>query len=614
MRKTSTLLFLLICTILCVLSATAENDGVYQNHELRTYLSQAVSDLEIKAKHIQEQYVSITSRLSKLEYDLPEKFQCLSNLFQLSNSKFSIDNDAHFFYDSYGMSELEKFYLFSEGDDRYVPNPEPSPFATLAQLLAVSNQVVALNASFATLSSNLTSLSNAVSSITSSLSNSQGSLENLTIAYNRLDEICESLTSVMKVNSDGSVVLCKSSPVIGKIEPRGNPHLYTLAQNWDRCCSKFRVSKDTNLESVTLYCDDPNKMPAPWNVYISTVIQDELTGNYSFESWHCVNVNTSDFPRCVWTFINNKKIPILHDRDYLLCISKSNGALYPYVTSPFRQGSFYKPFGATEELPPDPPPNSPDPEEPELPRSNPSPQDWFNYLFAQQWEESIYYAKELWSILKFTDDESFTFNENGLTVKSGNITVGGSEVVTSSSLGDMFVSMLAEHPNALNSEITWNMFCDDLKDMLITTNGGTIIGPLKVSNLKINGSGDWVVGSTSNSCDIVIANSTGKIIAPNGDLNLLAKENGNIQAQSFLQLQNTTQCGVVEIPVNAYTSSNISCSGLTSNAIILLTPRQETKTAYWVEIDASDSSFSVKRPIDSGVLESLSFNYVIVRK
>ena len=158
------------------------------------------------------------------------------------------------------------------------------------------------------------------------------------------------------------------------------------------------------------------------------------------------------------------------------------------------------------------------------------------------------------------------------------------------------------------------MFCQELKRRLITTAGGSVTGQLIVSNLQINGSGDWTVGSSTNPSDIVIVNPSGKISAPNGDLTLLAAEGGNIQAQSFLQLQNTTQCGVVEIPVNAYTSSNISCSGLTSNAIILLTPRQETKTAYWVEIDASDSSFSVKRPTDSDVLESISFNYVIVRK
>lgn len=607
MRKTSTLLFLLICTILCVLSATAENDGVYQNHELRTYLSQAVSDLEIKAKHIQEQYVSITSRLSKLEYDLPEKFQCLSNLFQLSNSKFSIDNDAHFFYDSYGMSELEKFYLFSEGDDRYVPNPEPSPFATLAQLLAVSNQVVALNASFATLSSNLTSLSNAVSSITSSLSNSQGSLENLTIAYNRLDEICESLTSVMKVNSDGSVVLCKSSPVIGKIEPRGNPHLYTLAQNWDRCCSKFRVSKDTNLESVTLYCDDPNKMPAPWNVYISTVIQDELTGNYSFESWHCVNVNTSDFPRCVWTFINNKKIPILHDRDYLLCISKSNGALYPYVTSPFRQGSFYKPFGATEELPPDPPPNSPDPEEPELPRSNPSPQDWFNYLFAQQWEESIYYAKELWSILKFTDDVGFTFSKSGLSVERGNITIAGSEVVTSSSLGDMFVSVFSNNPN-----ITWDMFCQELKNMLIRTSGGTITGCLEVNHMKFNAESDWEIGDTNICSDIVLLNENAKIRSNAGDLKLSAPEGDIISAESFLSFESGGQAGIVTVQAEQIEKA-VSCSGITDQAVIILTPRQPISNIWW-SVRSIQSNACFKVILDKTWNENLSFNYVIIRK
>lgn len=602
-----------ICIVLCVVSVKAESDGVYQDAELRSYLSQAVSDLETKAKHIQEQYVSVTSRLAKLEYDIPEKFQCLSNLFQFSNSKFCIDNNACLFYDSYELSDLERFFLFSEGDNYRDPD-SPSTVATLEQLLVVSNQVVTLNASLTAINSNLNSLSNIVNSITISLASSQESLQSLTVAYNRLDEICDDLLSVVKINTDGSIVFCKSSPIIGRIEPIRNPYVYTLAQNWDSCCSKFRVSKDTFLESVTLYCDDPSKMPAPLHVNVSTVILDEITGQYNFHSWPCSSVDTSNFPRCVWRFSQNTKIPILSDRDYLVCITKSNGALYPYITSPYRQGSFYKPIGATEELPPDPPPNSPDPEEPELPRSNPSPQDWFNYRFACNWEESMYYAKELWSILKFTDDESFTFDEEGLALERGNITIGGSEVVTSSSLGDMFVSMLAEHPNALNSEITWNMFCNDLKDMLITTNGGTVIGPLKVSNLKINGSGDWVVGSTSNSCDIVIANSTGKVIAPNGDMTLLATEGGNIQAQSFLQLQNTTQCGIVEIPINSSTSAPVTCSGLTSNAIILLTPRQETTIPYWVEVDALAGTFSVKRSEDNNYLDNLCFNYLIIRK
>ncbi len=580
----------------------AESDSHYQDSELRTYLSQAVSDLETEAKHIKEQYVSVTTRLAKLEYDLPEKFQSLSNLFQLSDSKFGIDNDAHLFYDSYKLSDLEKFYLFSEGDDRYVPNPEPSPFATLAQLIAVSNQVVALNASFATLSSNLTSLSNTVSSITASLSNSQGSLQNLTIAYNRLDEICDNLTSAVQVNDDGSVVIAKSSPIDGRIEPTTGASCWQPAidGDWDRAGNTFRVSRDTQLESVTLYCDNVARILSPQNVYIAAC---EVNGGVPHIFEHTASsINTSNFPRITYSF--SSSVQILSDRDYLLYVKRTgNAPLYVYTCSSIRYGNFYKPYGASDE-----PREGSDP-----PRSGLTPQQCFSEYLSCYWSLT-YTTQDIWSIFKFTDDESFTFSETGLAVESGNITVGGSEVVTSSSLGDMFVSLLTAHPNFLDSEITWNMFCDDLKDMLITTNGGTVIGPLKVSDLKINGSGDWIVGSTSNSCDVVIANSTGKIIAPNGDLNLLAKENGNIQAQSFLQLQNTTQCGVIEIPINSNTSASVTCSGLTSNGIILLTPRQETSSAYWVEISATNSSFRVNRPSEGDNSDSLFFNYLIIRK
>ena len=482
-----------------IIPLLVDGEATYlKNPQPNEYWTKSFSSLKEQVYIIQSQYVSITSRLAKLEYDIPSKFQYLSNLFQTSNSRFYVDNNAHIYYDTYELSDFEKFFVCSEGDRYGNPDP-PSPYATLTQLNAVSNQVVELSTSFSVLSSNLLNLSNTVSSITSSLSNSQGSLQNLTIAYNRLDEICDNLTSVIKVNSDGSVVMCKSSPIIGRKEPTGSASIYSLAQNWDRCCSKFRVSRNTNLESITLYCDDPNKMPASGNVYVSTVISNEFTGNYSFESWHCVNVNTSDFPRCVWTFVNNRKIPVYNDRDYLLCISKSNGALYPYVTSPFRQGSFYKPFGATEELPPDPPPNSPDPE---LPRSGPSAQDWFNYLFLYDWEESINYPKELWSVLKFSDDESFTFNENGLALESGNITVAGSEVVTSSNLSNMFISEFSNNPN-----ITWEMFCQELKKRLITTAGGSITDCLEVTQMKFNADSDWRIGNT-NICSDIAGNIT----------------------------------------------------------------------------------------------------------
>ena len=570
---------ILTCVVLNVIAATEEkiNDA-----NLNIFLLKSLSNLEYQVEGIQSQYVSITSRLAKIEYDIPIIFQSFSNLFQISDSKFHIDNNAHIYYDTYELSDFEKFFICSEGNRYGNPDP-PSPYATLAQLTAISNQVVDLRASFSALSSNLESMSNTVSSITASLSNSQGSLQNLTIAYNRLDEICDNLVSVIKVNSDGSIVMCKSSPIIGNAEPRWNGSVYTLAQNWDRCCSKFRVSTNTFLESVTLYCDDPSKMPAPWNVYVSTVIQDELTGNYSFESWHCVNVNTSDFPRCVWTFINNRKIPILSDRDYLLCISKSNGTLYPYVTSPFRQGSFYKPFGATEELPPDPPPNSP---EPELPRSSPSPQAWFDYLFYYDWEESIFYPKELWSILKFTDDESFTFNENGLSLESGKIT---------------------NNPN-----ITWEMFCQELKKRLITTAGGSITDCLEVTRMKFNSDSDWRIGDTNICSDIVLLHEDAKIRSNVGDLKLSAREGDKISAESFLSFESGGQAGIAIIPMGQ-TEKSVPCSNITDNAVIMLTPRQPVSNIWWsVQSVPSNSCFKIV--IDKTWRENLGFNYIIIRK
>ena len=574
-----------------------------KNNEPNEYWTKSFLSLKEQVYIIQSQYVSITSRLAKLEYDIPSKFQCLSNLFQTSNSRFYVDNNAHIYYDTYELSDFEKIFVYSEGDRYGNPDP-PSPYATLAQLTAVSNQVVALSASFSTLSSNLTSLSNIVSYITSSISNSQGSLQNLTIAYNRLDEICDNLTSVIKVNSDGSVVMCKSSPIIGRREPTGSASVYSIAQNWDRCCSKFRVSTNTFLESVTLYCDDPSKMPAPWNVYVSTVVQDEVTGNYSFESWHCVNVNTSDFPRCVWTFVNNRKIPILYDRDYLLCISKSNGALYPYVTSPFRQGSFYKPFGAAEEFPPDPPPNSP---EPELPRSSPSPQAWFDYLFYYDWEESIFYPKELWSILKFTDDESFTFNKKGLTVESGNITVAGSEVVTSSSLSNMFISEFSNNPN-----ITWEMFCQELQKRLITTAGGSITDCLEVTQMKFNSGTDWKIGDTNICSDIVLLHEDAKIRNNVGNLKLSAHEGDNICAESFLSFESGGQAGIAIIPMGQ-TEKSVPCLDITDQAVIMLTPRQPVSNIWWgVQSIPSNSCFKIV--IDKSWPENLGFNYIIIRK
>ena len=596
----------LMCFLLCCLQLLANDGSVYiDNSDLINYLSGSLSDLQEQVIGIQSQYVSLTSRLAKLEYDIPLKFQCLSNLFQTSGSSFYVDNNAHIYYDAYELSDFEKFFICSDGDRYGNPDP-PSPYATLAQLTAVSNQVVALSASFSNLISNLTSLSNTVSSITSSLSDSQGSLQNLTIAYNRLDEICDNLISTIKINSDGSVTIGKLSPIIGAIEPSRTPHVYNAARNWDKCCSRFRVSKDTQLESITLYCDDINKIPSSNNVYISTVTLNNRSAVYSFQSWHCVSVNTSDFPRCVWSFAQNQSIPILSDRDYLLCIDSSNGALYPYITIPYRNGKFYKPYGESEEEPVAPG----GPRSGGTPGPDPlTPQEWFNLLFLYDWEESVT-GEELWSILKFSDDESFTFNENGLSVESGNITIAGSEVVTSSNLGDKFLFMLTEYPNLLDSEITWNMFCDDLKNMLITTAGGTITGSLTVNKLKLPNDGNWLVGNETNKTDIVINNQDGYITTSSGNLNLISNGEGTeIKAYSFLSFEDPDQCGKAIITANS--NSRVIASNLSQNAIINVTPAQFTNLKYWVEID----SFGIARiKVENNVENDLTFYYIILKK
>ncbi|MBR5901339.1 hypothetical protein IKZ40_03230 [bacterium] len=597
-----------ICFLLCDLQILANDGKVYfDNFDLNKHLFESLSDLQGQVIGIQSQYISITSRLAKIEYDIPIKFQCLSNLFQTSYSKFHVDNNAHIYYDAYELSDFEKFFICSEGDRYDNPDP-PSPYATLAQLTAVSNQVVALSASFSNLISNLTSLSNTISSITSSLSDSQGSLQNLTIAYNRLDEICDSLTSTIKINSDGSIDIGKFSPIVGAIEPSRTPHVYNTARNWDRCCSRFRVSKDTQLESITLYCDDISKIPASNNVYISTVTLNNRSAVYSFQSWHCVSVNTSDFPRCVWSFAQNQSIPILSDRDYLLCIDSSNGALYPYITIPYRNGKFYKPYGESEEEPV--PPGGP--RSGGTPGPDPlTPQEWFNLLFLYDWEESVT-GEELWSIFKFTDDESFTFNENGLSVESGNITVAGSSVVTSSSLSDMFVSMLTEYPNLLDSEITWNMFCRELQSNLITRSGGTIIGDLTVSKIRFESDTDWEIGTQNVCSDIVFLNPNSRIRSNAGSLKLSAAQNESISAESFLSFDSVGQAGIVTIP-DGQTSIGVACDNLTPQAIIMLTPRQPLSNVWWsVQNGQSPTNFTVR--ITRELQEPVSFNYVIIRK
>lgn len=594
------------------LSLFASQENLYpKNSELDDYFSESFSRLKEQVCGIQSQYVSVTSRLAKIEYDIPLKFQCFSNLFQTANTRFYVDNNAYIYYDTYELSDFEKFFLCQEGDF-YGNFDSSTQFASLAHLIAVSNQVVRLEKTISFLTSRLNTLSDAISSISSKPSVSKNFLSNPVAAYNSLDRMCSDLTSVIEVNDDGSVVIAKSSPIVGDIGPTTGASYWQPAVNggWNKAGNTFRVSRDTQLKSVTLYCDNVIRIILPQNVYIAAC---EVNGGIpQIIEYPAASINTSNFPRITYSF--SSPVPISADRDYLLCVKKiGNTPLYVYTCQDIRYGEFYKPYGASDEPRGGGNDSDSDDDYEPTPRSGLTPQQYFYEYMSACWSLT-YTTQEIWSIFKFTDDESFTFNHEGLVVESGSITVGGSEVITGSSLGDMFVSVLQDHLDALNSEITWNMFCDDLKNRLITISGGTVTGPLTVSDLKINGSGDWTVGSTNNPSDIVIVNPSGKISAPNGDLTLLATENGHIQAQSFLQLQNTTQCGVVAIPANTNISASVYCAGLTSNAIVLLTPRQETTTPYWVEINTNDGSFNVIRPVEGNNHTSLFFNYLIIRK
>ena len=78
------------------LSLFASQENLYpKDYELDDYFSEAFSLLKEQVCGIQLQYVSVTSRLAKIEYDIPLKLQCFSNLFQTANSRFYVDNNAH---------------------------------------------------------------------------------------------------------------------------------------------------------------------------------------------------------------------------------------------------------------------------------------------------------------------------------------------------------------------------------------------------------------------------------------------------------------------------------------------------------------------------------------
>ena len=155
-------------------------------------------------------------------------------------------------------------------------------------------------------------------------------------------------------------------------------------------------------------------------------------------------------------------------------------------------------------------------------------------------------------------------------------------------------------------------FSNNLKQYLITSDGGTITGSLTVAKMIFDSDADWRIGTPSVCSDIILLNSNSRIRSNEGSLKLSAPQNENISAESFLSFDSIGQAGIVTIPAGE-TSVNVSCANITPQAIVMLTPRQILTNVWWsVQNNQNSSNFTVK--ITRDCHESVSFNYLIIRK
>ena len=433
--KLKSFFFLIILAVMINVTAKAEDEIFSETYDL----SEKLSEVQDTIKEISEQYVAITSKIDLIQNELlNEQGTILKE--QKAGSRTSLSDDSYF-------SMLQ---LFPEG--------ERGSFRSNYVTYDDFDELVYM---FYDLLDSFESLSNTVSGISSQIPTISSTIQSLVNACGSLNTDMQSLKSVIEVKQDGSMSLCKSSPLIGKQEPNGGGSCWMPAvySDWDRACSTFSVSRDTTLESVTLYCNDMTRIISPQNVSILTCRKYDYSDNYYMAEYIAASIDTSNFPRITYTFLYPVTIPA--DRDHALCVRRSgNNPLYVYVCSGYRNSCFYKPLGAPEYWdPPEPPQprgnggdndsaNNNEMSEPN--RAGGSANQWFYYLLSQNWEESNYSFQEIWSIFKFTDDVSFNFNSNGLDIEKGKITVEGSEVATSANISGMITNAFVQSPELLD--------------------------------------------------------------------------------------------------------------------------------------------------------------------
>lgn len=132
-------------------------------------------------------------------------------------------------------------------------------------------------------------------------------------------------------------------------------------------------------------------------------------------------------------------------------------------------------------------------------------------------------------------------------------------------------------------------------------------GGITVSSISIPTGGSWYVGTESERCDIVLANSEACLRAASGDLVLAAA--GDIKPASLVDFS-PAQGGRADISPGE-TEVSVYPNGLSQDAVIVATPLQEVSVPYWVEVDAAGgASIHVSAPQD----HTLGFTYALIRK
>jgi hypothetical protein len=190
--------------------------------------------------------------------------------------------------------------------------------------------------------------------------------------------------------------------------------------------------------------------------------------------------------------------------------------------------------------------------------------------------------------------------------------ISSSKIISNAITTDKINDNAVTTSKIADDSIIQSHISNDLRDNLVMTRGGTVTGCLEVTHMKFNAEADWLIGQTNICSDIVLLNEDARIRNNAGQLKLSASQGEAISAESFLSFDSGAQAGIVMIN-NGSKEAFIPCENITSEAIIMLTPRQMVTNLWWSVQPLSDDS-KIKITIDKEWPIDLFFNYFIIRK